>query len=97
MVIGDSDLGVFFADFSVSVVFQGQTAKGNFDTPADMFDAGGGMSAMEQQRYCIALPFNAFAPVPKSKDSITVDSVAYTVKARKYSEDGKIMTLELAK
>jgi hypothetical protein len=45
----------------------------------------------------VSLPFNAFTTVPKSKDAITVNGVAYTVIGRKYGEDGKIMTLDLSK
>ena len=97
MPLGDSDLGVFFSDFGVPVVFQGQAALGNFDSPSDSFSYGSGPSTAEQQWYCVSLPYNAFTPIPKPKDAITVDGVAYTVKGRKYGEDGKIMTLELGK
>jgi len=95
MPLGDNDLGVFFNEFAVPVVFGGQAARGNFDAPSDEFAFGSGPSTMEQQCYSVTLPYNAFSTVPKSKDSISVGGKNYTVKARKYSQDGKIMTLEL--
>lgn len=95
MAFGDSDLPIFFADFGVSVVFQGQTVNGNLDSPSEGFAFGSGPSTMEEQRYCVSVPYNAFTTIPKAKDAITVNGVSYTVKARHYSQDGSVMSLEL--
>ncbi len=92
MNFGDSDLGTFFSDFGVAVVYEGQTANGIFGMPSDVF-AGPGPSGIEEHEFCVQLPFNAFSPAPKPKDSITVDSTAYKVKGRKYLGDGKVMEL----
>lgn len=95
MSFGDGDLPVFFADFGVPVVFQGQMALGLVDTPSNIFNHGGGPGGMESERYCLRLAFNAFAAMPYPGKSITVDGVAYTVKTRSKLEDGKIVEFEL--
>jgi hypothetical protein len=94
MAFGDGDLPVFFADFGVPVVFQGQAATGLLDTPSSMFERGG-PGGMESERYCLRLPFNAFTSMPYPGVSITVDGVAYKVKTRTKQEDGKIVEFEL--
>jgi hypothetical protein len=95
MSFGDGDLSVFFADFGIPVVSQGQTTLGLLDAPSSMFEHGGGPGGMESERYCVRIPFNAFTSMPYPGQSITVGGVAYVVKTRTKLEDGKIVEFEL--
>lgn len=88
------DLEVFFEEFGVPVVFQGQAVNGNFDTPASMYEKTG-PGSMEQQSYVLLLPANAFINPPKPTEFILVDGVNYRVLDRTYLDDGKLMQLDL--
>lgn len=95
MAIGDSDLGVFFADFGVPVVFGGVTAQGIFDAPGK--DAIFDRTAVSDVDYALTLPAAAFSPMPKSGSRLTVSGVAYQVRSSNPLDDGALVDLRLRK
>lgn len=94
MGFGDSDLGVFFADFGDTVTFSGKTAKGNLDSPSEMFthDGPGGI---EEDRYMLLLPSNAFTPFPLPQQALAVNGKNFTVRDRQFMDDGALAQLTL--
>lgn len=92
----DDDLPVFFSGLDeLAVTFGGVTVNGYKNVPFDMF-AGKGMGGMESQQTCVEIPANAFSPMPLPKQTIVVGGTTYNIVSRKFSEDGRVMSLELA-
>lgn len=94
MTIGASDLGMFFGDFGVPVVFNGVSAMGNLDTPSEMF-AHDGPAGMEEDQVRLLLAANAFNPFPLPRQAITVNGQSYTVRDRQFLDDGSLCQLTL--
>ena len=96
-MFSDNDLGVFFdpGAFGVSVQFSGSSAFGILDKPQSLHLADGGWGGMEMPQPSLQLPYKAFNPMPKARDTITVDSQDYTVNHVEASSDGAIFTLSL--
>jgi hypothetical protein len=90
-MFGDADLPTFFADFGVAVVFQGNTALGNFDRPADVKAWGDAVVSIPAVR----MPYNAFRPMPRSGDAVNVDGKDYTISEPTAEADGAVVCFEL--
>ncbi len=95
MAFGDSDLGVFTADFGVAVVFDGRTVLGIFDRPLKTALADAGFGGINTGRPVVRLPYNAFPAMPAPGESLTVDGVAYTVADEESDTDGAFVWLPL--
>ena len=95
----DDDISLFFDPngFGVPVFYLGVNATGNLETPADPIMLGGGPSSIEQQRIEVCVPVSALPRLPIKDDPITVNQVAYRVKGRSLSSDGRVVRLELKK
>ena len=93
-----SDLPFFFGDFGATLVYGNQAPVAALfdDSSMPMSGLGGSISSMEKRQYKVQFPASALNPAPKPKDVVTVDGRAYTVKARDYMGDGRIMQLELS-
>jgi hypothetical protein len=97
-MFGDSDLGVFFADFGAStpVSWKGQPAvNGILDTSTDVFSHGGGPGGFEFNTIILRIPYNAFTGIPAPRDAITVGGVVYTVQSLPQQRDAQITELYL--
>jgi hypothetical protein len=92
---GDADLPTFFADFGVPVNFQGVASKGNFDRPVDVKLSEQGFGGAIIATPAVRLPYNAFRPMPKSRDLVTVDGTDYTVSEPTSEADGAVVCYEL--
>jgi hypothetical protein len=93
-MFGDADLPAFFADMGVPVAFGGTTTyqdgapiKGMLSQYADVFSHAGGPGGFDTEQLILTIPWNAFNPMPKPKDTITVDGVDYIVKAPTKNQD----------
>lgn len=95
MVFGDSDLGVFTGDFGVAVTFNGVTANGILDQPVKTALADQGFGGINTSRPTIRLPYTAFSPMPQPGDSITVDSVLFTIADEDSDSDGAFVSYPL--
>ena len=79
-MFGDSDLGVFFADMGVPVVWNNEPAvRGILDTSTDTFQHAGAPGGFQRQTVILRIPYNAFSATPAPRDPITVNGVSYTV------------------
>lgn len=106
-MLGDSDLAAIFTtnEFGVPILFGGSQATGVVDEYTDVFMHGGGPGGFESGLIVLRLPWNAFNPMPKSKDTITISAspnlpagVAagdYTVKALPKNRDASMVELHL--
>ena len=94
---GDADLPTFFADFGVAVNFQGVAAKGNFDRPVDVKLSEQGFGGAIIATPAVRMPYNAFRPMPKTGDAVTVDGMDYTVSEPTAEADGAVVCYELKK
>lgn len=96
-MFGDADLPTFFADFGVPVIFNGKTAMGNFDRPEQVKLADQGFGGVETAFPAVRLPYNAFAVMPVTGNTVTFDGCDYTVAERTTEADGGVICLELKK
>lgn len=87
-MFGDSDLGVFTADFGVVVQFAGSQANGIFDKPIKTGLADEGFGGINTTRPTLRLAYNAFAPMPEQGNTITVDGTDYTIADEDADTDG---------
>lgn len=90
-----SDLAVMFAAFGVAVQFGGSSAMGIFDQPTTVRLDAHGFGGIETDQPSLKLPANAFNPMPKSQDNLTVDGVEYAVMSRTAADDAAIMVYAL--
>lgn len=95
MAFGDSDLALFAADFGVAVTFNSATVMGIFDRPQKLSLADEGYGGINTTAPVVRIPFNAFASMPKTTDSITVDGTTYTVDNIDSDADGGFVWLTL--
>ena len=88
-------MGVPVSFSGVSTYPDGQPVYGLFDRPVTMKLEYQGTGGVETAIPELRLPFNAFATMPKRRDIVTVDGVAYTVNQPTQEDDGAILCYEL--
>lgn len=93
MPLGDSDIGIFFGEFGVPVVYGPQSTTGLLDTPSASQSFGG--SVMEKGEAAVKIATTALNPMPKTRDTITVAGLTYAVQERTVLDDGAITELKL--
>jgi hypothetical protein len=86
------DLDIFLADFGVSCTAGAVTADGILDMPSQILSDGMVLST----DYTLTAKASNFGTLIRG-DSITVDSVAYTVRETMLIDDGKIVQIALQK
>ena len=88
------DLDAFFdtPGFTVPVVFGSTTGVGYFDTPSEIIANG----LVLTTDYSVVVKTSDFSSVSQG-DTLTVDSVDYTVREPMLLDDGKIMRVMLEK
>lgn len=86
------DLSIFLADFGVSCTADAVTANGILDMPSQILSDGMVLST----DYTLTAKATDFGTLIRG-DSITVDSVAYTVRETMLIDDGKIVQIALQK
>jgi hypothetical protein len=86
------DLSIFLADFGVSCTAGAVTALGILDMPSQILSDGMVLST----DYTLTAKASNFGTLIRG-DSITVDSVAYTVRETMLIDDGKIVQIALQK
>ena len=86
------DLSIFLADFGVSCTAGAVTALGILDMPSQILSDGMVLST----DYTLTAKATDFGTLIRG-DSITVDSVAYTVRETMLIDDGKIVQIALQK
>lgn len=86
------DLSIFLADFGVSCTAGAVTANGILDMPSQILSDGMVLST----DYTLTAKSSDFGTLIRG-DSITVDSVAYTVRETMLIDDGKIVQIALQK
>jgi hypothetical protein len=88
----DESLAVFFAELGVSATAGSTTANGIFDQPSQVL-AGDMVLTTDYTFTAAASDFGTLT----AGSSITVDSVAYTVREARLIDDGAIVELSLQK
>ena len=86
------DLDIFLADFGVSCTAGAITANGILDMPSQILSDGMVLST----DYTLTARTSKFGSLIRG-DSITVDSVAYTVRETMLIDDGKFVQIALQK
>jgi len=86
------DLGSFFTDFGVNCTSGEVTGKGILDMPGEVIANGMVLST----DYTVTAKFSDFGSLLRG-DSITVDSVAYTVREVRPISDGKLVEIAIQK
>jgi len=86
------DLDIFLADFGVSCTAGAVTANGILDMPSQILSDGMVLST----DYTLTAKATNFGTLIRG-DSITVDSVAYTVRETMLIDDGKFVQIALQK
>jgi hypothetical protein len=86
------DLDIFLADFGVSCTAGAVTAQGILDMPSQMLANGMVLST----DYSLTAKASDFGNLVRG-NSITVDSVAYTVREVMLLDDGKFVQLGIQK
>ena len=86
------DLDIFLADFGVSCTAGAVTANGILDMPSQILSDGMVLST----DYTLTAKATNFGTLIRG-DSITVDSVAYTVRESMLIDDGKFVQIALQK
>jgi hypothetical protein len=86
------DLDIFLADFGVSCTAGAVTANGILDMPSQILSDGMVLST----DYTLTARASNFGTLIRG-DSITVDSVAYTVRETMLIDDGKFVQIALQK
>lgn len=95
-MFGDSDLGVFFADMGVPVIWNGEPAvQGILDTTTDDYMHGQGPGGFQKKTAILRFPANSFSATPAPRDAITVNGVSYTVLELPEQRDMQITELYL--
>lgn len=86
------DLSIFLADFGVSCTAGAVTANGILDMPSQILSDGMVLST----DYTLTARASDFGTLIRGS-SITVDSVAYTVRETMLIDDGKFVQIALQK
>lgn len=86
------DLDIFLADFGVSCTAGAVTANGILDMPSQILSDGMVLST----DYTLTARASNFGTLTRG-NSITVDSVAYTVRETMLIDDGKFVQIALQK
>jgi len=86
------DLSIFLADFGVSCTAGAVTANGILDMPSQILSDGMVLST----DYTLTARTSNFGNLIRG-NSITVDSVAYTVRETMLIDDGKFVQIALQK
>ena len=86
------DLSIFLADFGVSCTAGAVTANGILDMPSQILSDGMVLST----DYTLTARASNFGTLIRG-NSITVDSVAYTVRETMLIDDGKFVQIALQK
>jgi len=86
------DLDIFLADFGVSCIAGAVTANGILDMPSQILSDGMVLST----DYTLTARASNFGSLIRG-NSITVDSVAYTVRETMLIDDGKFVQIALQK
>lgn len=86
------DLDIFLADFGVSCTAGAVTANGILDMPSQILSDGMVLST----DYTLTARASSFGSLIRG-NSITVDSVAYTVRETMLIDDGKFVQIALQK
>jgi hypothetical protein len=86
------DLDIFLADFGVSCTAGAVTANGILDMPSQILSDGMVLST----DYTLTARASNFGSLIRG-NSITVDSVAYTVRETMLIDDGKFVQIALQK
>ena len=101
-MFGDEDLPTFFGDMGVPVMFKGVSTYpngkpilGNFDRPLATKLADMGFGGITSEAPCVRLPYNAFRPMPRSKDVLFVDGCKYEVSEPSAESDGGVIVYDL--
>jgi hypothetical protein len=102
-VFGQRDLRAFFRPMGVPVAFggvstypdDGSPVMGLLDTPLQIKLQDVGIGGAQVELPELRLPFNAFSPMPASRDTVTVDGTDYTVSAPTAEDDGAILCYQL--
>ena len=79
----------------VSTYPDGVPVLGLFDRPVQMKLLEFGVGGIETALPALTLPFNAFSPMPRRGDAITVDGTSYTVQPATAEDDGALLVYEL--
>ncbi len=94
-------MGVAVSFAGVSSYPEGEPVQGLLDTPQQIKLAEGGIGGVEALVPELRLPFNAFAPMPASGDTVTVTDLqtrvatTYTVNEPTAEDDGAFLVYEL--
>jgi hypothetical protein len=102
-MVGARDLRAFCRPpQGVPVVFNGTSTYtdgdrvyGIFDRPVQIKLMGEGIGGGEVAAPELRLPFNAFNPMPTSRDTLTVNGTDYTVYPPTTEDDGAFLCYEL--
>jgi hypothetical protein len=86
------DLDIFLADFGVSCTAGAVTANGILDMPSQILSDGMVLST----DYTLTARASNFGSLIRG-NSITIDSVAYTVRETMLIDDGKLVQIALQK
>jgi hypothetical protein len=94
-MLGDSDFvsGVFFKDFGVPVLYGTQMTVALLDNPSSSEHFGS--TRVELGGAVIKIGSISLDPMPKPKDTITVNGRDYTVQERTYLDDGGFTEFKL--
>ena len=98
-----TDLRAFCRDLGVPVTFAGvsvypdtgEPVKGLLDQPTQNRGGDQGFGGIDITVPELRLPFNAFSPMPRNKQAITVDGVAYTIADTSSEDDGAFLCFGL--
>ena len=88
-------MGVPVVFAGVSTYPDGDTVCGLFDKPSNIGFGDRGTAGIESQRPELRLPFNAFDPMPRAKDIVTVDGTDYRCNQPTDEDDGGFVVYPL--
>jgi hypothetical protein len=97
-MFGDSDLAVFFDPTTFGeafVQFGGSSANGILDQPMAIRLADRGFGGFNASMPSLQLPYNAFSPMPRERDTLSVNGQNYTVTEQTTEGDGAIIRFSL--
>lgn len=102
-MIGERNLRAFCRPpQGVPVVFAGVSTYADGDTVCGLFDQSSGIdfgdrgsAGVAAEHPTLTLPFNAFTPMPKSRDTVTLNGTDYKVQQPTAEDDGAFLVYPL--
>ncbi len=91
-MIGEGDEDVFTADFGSTVVFNGQTFKGNKDAPSELIGGGNVVST----EHTLLVKSSDVASM-KPGDNLTVDGAQFRCRSVRAIDDGAFSFVVMGK